>query len=158
MQTQDSIRILLILFLQVFVADMLKIVGAMEGDNVLRLSALWCEPERRFQAPAIAHGRVVSHHRVVERRGLRRTGGRQFLVGEADRETPRVILAHLGVGVLRQRRDEHVLLFHADVPRPGQSPAPRGLPADEPAVGHRAAVGGLPVPAVLGRLNRSLSA
>jgi hypothetical protein len=45
----------------------------------------------------------------------------------------------------RQRSAEHVLLLHADVPRPRQSAAPLDLPADESALGDRADAGGLPI-------------
>ena len=80
-------------------ADMLEIVGAVEGDDVLRLDALGREPERRLQAPGVAHHGALRDHHVVERRRLLRPRGRQLLVGEADREAARIVLAHLGVGV-----------------------------------------------------------
>ncbi len=85
------------------VADMLEIVGAVERDDVLGLGALGREPQRRLQPPGIAHHGVLRDHGVVERRRLRRPRGRQFLVGEADREAPRIVLAHLGVGVAQRR-------------------------------------------------------
>ena len=78
---------------------MREVVGAAEGDDVLRLHALGREPQRRFQAPAIAHHGALREHHVIERRGLLRAGGGQFLVGEADREAAGIVLAHLGVGV-----------------------------------------------------------
>ena len=47
--------------------------------------------------------RALGRQQVVDRRRLQRPAGRQFLVGEADRKAPRIVLAHLGVGVGHRR-------------------------------------------------------
>jgi hypothetical protein len=97
-----------------FVADVFEIVGAVEGEGVVGFFGAWREPERRFQPPAVAHDRVVvAHHDVVERGGLLRAGGGQFLVGEADREAAGIVLAHLGVGVAQRRPFAEAGYIHA---------------------------------------------
>ena len=88
---------------QAFGLHMREVVGAMEGDDVLGLDALGREPQRRLEAPAVAHHRALRDHHVIERRRLLRPRRRQFLIGEADREAPRIILAHLRIGVGARR-------------------------------------------------------
>ena len=78
---------------------MLEVVGAAEGHDILGLDTLGREPQRGFEAPAIAHHGTLRDHRVIECGGLLRACRGQFLVGEADREAAGIVLAHLLVGV-----------------------------------------------------------
>ena len=52
-----------------------------------------------LEAEAGAPHRVVRGEAVVDGRRVQRARGRQLLVGEGDAEAPRVVLAHLGIGV-----------------------------------------------------------
>ena len=52
-----------------------------------------------LEAAVIAEDRVLCLQALVDGRGAQRTRRREFLVGEADAEAARVVLAHLGVGV-----------------------------------------------------------
>ena len=81
-------------------ADGAEIVAAVKGHDVFGLFARGCVPQRGFHAPAVAHDRALCAHHVVQRRGLLRAGCGQFFVGEADAKAPRIVLAHLGVGVV----------------------------------------------------------
>ena len=81
-------------------ADGAEIVAAVKGHGVFGLFARGCVPQRGFHAPAVAHDRALCAHHVVQRRGLLRAGCGQFFVGEADAKAPRIVLAHLGVGVV----------------------------------------------------------
>ena len=67
---------------------------------------------------------LLRDHGVVERRGLRRARGRQFLVGEADREAARIVLAHLGVGVAQA----------SPIRRSARRPCPRRRSRDRRAI------------------------
>jgi len=80
-----------------FRAHMLEVGRAAEGEPVLDAGRR--EPERLLQPPGIAEHRAHRRHAVVDRRGAERARGRQFLVGEADREAPGIVLADLGVGI-----------------------------------------------------------
>ena len=84
-------------------ADMRMGAGAAEGDLFLRRLALGREPQRVLEAAVVAPQRVLGLHAVVDGCGLQRARRRQLLVGEADAEAARVVLAHLGVGVAARR-------------------------------------------------------
>ena len=78
-------------------AHMLEVRGTAEREPVLDAGRR--EPERLLQPPGVAEHRAHTRHPVVDRRGAERARRRQFLVREADRETPGIILAHFGVGI-----------------------------------------------------------
>ena len=79
------------------VGDMLEIGRATPGEFVGH--ALGRVPQRHLQPVGDAELRALGGEQVVDRRGLERPPGGQFLVGEADGEAARIVLAHLGVGV-----------------------------------------------------------
>ncbi len=81
--------------------DMLEIARAPPREFVP--DAFGRIPQRHFQPKGHAPLRALRRQKVVDRRGLERPPGRQFLIGEADGKTPRIILAHLGVGVGHRR-------------------------------------------------------
>ena len=81
--------------------DMVEIGRAAPGEGVLH--ALRREPQRHLEPVGNAPLRALRREQVVDRRRLERPPGRQLLVREADREAPRIVLAHLGVGVGHRR-------------------------------------------------------
>ena len=110
-------------------ADLRTHGGDLRGDGVevrravpaeLVAHALGRVPQRHLEPGGRAELRAARLEAVVERRGLERPAGRQLLVREADREAPRVVLLHLGVGVglagpVAEARDIHRPDIHAGV-------------------------------------------
>ena len=74
-------------------------VGATEAHLVESLGSAGREPQRMLEAAVIAEDRVLGLQSLVDRRGAQGARRREFLVGEADAEAARVVLADLGVGV-----------------------------------------------------------
>ena len=89
-----------------------KCVGAAEGDVLDRLGAVGREPERVLEPVALAEHGILAPSAGRRSASCAAAAPRQFLVGEADAEAPRIVLAHLGVGVGQRRpvavaRDVH---------------------------------------------------
>ena len=82
-----------------FGLDVREVVGAVERHHVLGLGQRGREPQRRLHAPRIPHDRALFDELVVQRSGLQRTACGQFFVRKADAKAPRIVLAHLGVGI-----------------------------------------------------------
>jgi hypothetical protein len=89
---------------QHFRSDVRQIVGAVEGEDVVGFFALDGANQSGVSSPQLSPMTAwLRDHDVVERCGLLRAGGGQFLVGEADAEAAGIVLAHLGVGVAQRR-------------------------------------------------------
>ena len=85
------------------VADRAMRVGAAVRDVLDGVDVRRREPERVLEAERGAEHRSPRLQPVVHRRHPQRTRRRKFFVGEADAKAPRIVLAHLRVGVRHRR-------------------------------------------------------